>query len=242
MKTGLNSLAEKVAILQATTDVQDTFEQFIQVMLAHGFDKIFAGRGTPERNGAQLLNRLFFAHGLDDYMEDYTEKKYVNIDPILAHCAKTQRPFRWRDAYTNLTPEQVAHVKESYKHGLKYGIIFPVMTRSGLMGLTSLGRSTEFNLTLEQLVELETLSRYFFEHIDTLMGDDVEGAIYNLTQKEREVLDLVAQGKTNWEIGQILSISQYSVRDYLKSISDRFNTSNRTHTVVRAIQLGLLVP
>jgi len=63
-----------------------------------------------------------------------------------------------------------------------------------------------------------------------------------MTDRERDVLTLVARGKTNWEIGTVLSISEYSVRDYLKTLSVKLRTTNRAHSVARAIQLGLIVP
>jgi len=39
-----------------------------------------------------------------------------------------------------------------------------------------------------------------------------------LSKREKEVLYWVALGKTNWEIGMILDISLYTVKNHIKSI------------------------
>jgi len=61
-----------------------------------------------------------------------------------------------------------------------------------------------------------------------------------ITDRERQILNLVSKGKTNWEVGKILDISEFSVRDYLANLSQRLETCNRTHTVTRALHLGLI--
>jgi len=47
-------------------------------------------------------------------------------------------------------------------------------------------------------------------------------------------------GKTSSEIGTILSLSEYTISQYLAAATRKVNASNRTHAVALAAQLGYL--
>lgn len=49
-----------------------------------------------------------------------------------------------------------------------------------------------------------------------------------LTQREKEILELVCQGFSNTEIAQKLFISTHTVKFYVLSTLRKFNTRNRT--------------
>ncbi|MEI7770373.1 MAG: response regulator transcription factor [Chloroflexales bacterium] len=68
------------------------------------------------------------------------------------------------------------------------------------------------------------------------------GAVGQLTARERDVLQLVALGKTNREIGRILSISLGTVKIHVEHIISKLGVSDRTQAAVRALELGLLGP
>ena len=65
-----------------------------------------------------------------------------------------------------------------------------------------------------------------------------EAAARPLTQRQLEVLAQVARGRTNRQIGEILGISEKTVRNHLRTISHKLSTSDRTHAVVLAIGNG----
>jgi DNA-binding CsgD family transcriptional regulator len=56
---------------------------------------------------------------------------------------------------------------------------------------------------------------------------------YGLTERERRVTELVAQGCTTDEIGARLYVSPYTVQDHLKSIFDRTDSRSRGELVAR---------
>jgi len=64
-------------------------------------------------------------------------------------------------------------------------------------------------------------------------GDD-------LTPRELEVLRLVAEGKTNAEIGQSLFVSVGTVKVHVERIIDKLGVSDRTQAAVRAVEFGYL--
>jgi DNA-binding NarL/FixJ family response regulator len=61
-----------------------------------------------------------------------------------------------------------------------------------------------------------------------------------LTPREREVLRLVARGRTNREIGRDLTLSVSTVKTHIEHIIGKLGASDRTHAAVRAAELGLL--
>lgn len=59
-----------------------------------------------------------------------------------------------------------------------------------------------------------------------------------LTDRQLEILTNVARGRTNRQIGECLGISEKTVRNHLRSISQKLSASDRTHAVVLAIGNG----
>ena len=61
-----------------------------------------------------------------------------------------------------------------------------------------------------------------------------------LTEREEEVLTLLAQGSTTPEIATRLFISQKTVKNHLAAIYDKLDVPDRTQAVVRAARLGIV--
>jgi DNA-binding NarL/FixJ family response regulator len=61
-----------------------------------------------------------------------------------------------------------------------------------------------------------------------------------LTQRELDVLGLLAEGLQHEEIGRRLGISSETVRTHLRKASDRLGASTRTQAVATALRLGLI--
>lgn len=62
-----------------------------------------------------------------------------------------------------------------------------------------------------------------------------------LTEREREVLELVASGATNPEIARSLHLSPHTVKEHASSLYRKLGARNRAEAVQRAQRLGLLV-
>jgi two-component system NarL family response regulator len=62
----------------------------------------------------------------------------------------------------------------------------------------------------------------------------------DLTGREQQILQLVAHGSTNKEIGRALYISENTVRHHVVSIMEKLQVSDRTDAVATAIHQGIL--
>jgi two-component system, NarL family, nitrate/nitrite response regulator NarL len=78
---------------------------------------------------------------------------------------------------------------------------------------------------------------------DIVSARDVNstGLIEELTPREVEVLQLLADGLTNRAIGQKLGISEHTVKFHVNAILGKLQAQSRTEAVVRAARLGLLL-
>jgi LuxR family transcriptional regulator, quorum-sensing system regulator BjaR1 len=61
-----------------------------------------------------------------------------------------------------------------------------------------------------------------------------------LSKREQEVLQWAAEGKSEWEIGLILGLSEHTAEKFIRSARIKLQAGNRTHAVALAIRLGLI--
>ena len=66
------------------------------------------------------------------------------------------------------------------------------------------------------------------------------GALPSLTQRQLEVLRLMAQGNSNKEIARDLGISENTVRVHISAIISALDATNRTEAAYSATRLGLI--
>jgi DNA-binding CsgD family transcriptional regulator len=64
--------------------------------------------------------------------------------------------------------------------------------------------------------------------------------VFVLTRQEIECLRWCKEGKTNWEIGGILRISEKTVEFHLSNAMKKLGAGNRITAVVRGLKLGLI--
>ena len=61
-----------------------------------------------------------------------------------------------------------------------------------------------------------------------------------LSEREREVLDLIADGRTNREIAATLFLSPHTVKEHTSALYRKLGARNRTEAVQRAQRIGLM--
>jgi DNA-binding NarL/FixJ family response regulator len=64
-------------------------------------------------------------------------------------------------------------------------------------------------------------------------------AFPELTEREREILTLVAQHQTNPEIARRLHLSQKTVRNHVSNIFAKLQVADRAQAIIRAREAGL---
>jgi two-component system response regulator DesR len=73
----------------------------------------------------------------------------------------------------------------------------------------------------------------------TVFGRQEDGPATPLTEREREVLTLIASGATNREIAERLYLSPHTVKEHASSLYRKLGVKNRAEAARRAERLGL---
>jgi DNA-binding CsgD family transcriptional regulator len=178
----------------------------------------------------------------------YFERGYVNVDPVVAATVRGVTPFNWSTLFAGRSPEPDQHIviNEAREFRINNGLTVPMRGPDRALAEFSVttGRSSrEFDeLWLRHRHYLSAFSYYLHETVLRDLYRPPTQAVVQLSPRERECLLWTAKGKTAWEISEILSISQDTVVQYLKSAQRKFGVYKKTHAVVKAILLGLITP
>ena len=87
--------------------------------------------------------------------------------------------------------------------------------------------------------EAETLKR-LLEQVPRQLMDVRVSALEELTERERTVLEMVAQGSNNVEIGRSLSLSKFTVRNNIAEIRTKLNVNSRAELAAIAVRFDLM--
>ena len=85
-----------------------------------------------------------------------------------------------------------------------------------------------------------SVTRGVIQRLEELSRAPSPAAAAGLTEREREVLVLIAQGCTNKEIATKLVVSPFTARNHVIRILEKLGLSRRSEAAVQAVRLGLL--
>jgi LuxR family quorum sensing-dependent transcriptional regulator len=149
--------------------------------------------------------------------ESHFEKNYFANDPAVLHLARTTDPFTWTDALAcpDYTAAQRRVVYEAGEFDMHGGFVVPLVglrTRTAVIELAgpnkSLGTRERAELQMASMAANSRLRGIFKPRRHPLPP---------LSNREREVLQWAAVGKSDWEIGEILSISEKMVNAHSRT-------------------------
>lgn len=80
------------------------------------------------------------------------------------------------------------------------------------------------------------------DYLQRSYQDQNESSLNQLTPREKEVLELLAQGNSNEEIAEMLSISKHTVARHRENLMRKLELHNRSELVKYAIRKGLIKP
>lgn len=199
--------------------------------------------GCWEGTGANRVSRFFFVDWPEDVVRGYAERKMEDRDPLVFAARRRMTPFVWDDVYSDeqLTPEMREVYDFAFETGWHDGFCVPIHGPGGYQGLVSLLAREKLALTARERGLLEIMSRTIHDRCRATIGFGMSAVPPpKMTPRELECMKWVAAGKTNWEIGQVLGISQSTVHFHVESAKKKLNKSTRTEAVAVLVLHGLI--
>ena len=175
----------------------------------------------------------------DEWRHRYLAEDYLKCDPAVLHLMRSREPYTWQDVmdcpeYTKL---QRRVVNEAAEFGLDNGLIVPLFgMRSGTTIASFAGANTD--LSVRERAELHLIAIYAHARIRALLPHREPASFPGLSPRERECLQWVSAGKTDWEIGEILSISEKTANAHIERVKQKYNVATRVQAVVLALRAG----
>lgn len=181
----------------------------------------------------------------DEWKLHYQEQGFHMIDPTLHMSQRSIAPVDWSRLERSTDFRRV--FRDAHDFGIgDQGLTIPVRGPYGDVGLLSVTRecSTEewHKLVRHVIGDLQSLAVHMH---DTVMSSDMLGRILyhpSLSTREVEILQWVAAGKSQQDIGDILSISHRTVEVHLRSSREKLCALTTAQAVGRAVGLGLIYP
>lgn len=237
----MNSIQRFAALLNCKTE-KEWLNSVLRLGKSYGFEQtqIALSQGLP----TTLSNVFLRGNFSSQWLELYDRKKYINIDPALAHCTSHSTPVLWR-AKTFTSKKQKEMSKEAANFGLRSGISLPFHGANGELGILCLAKSELPNQHLYRDIlrltpELSMMRDYAFQAALRFAAPKISPSKPILTPRELECLRWCAAGKVSWEIAQILKCTEATINYHMLNICRKFNAPSRRQAVVNAIHCGLL--
>jgi LuxR family quorum sensing-dependent transcriptional regulator len=223
--------------IERMPDQHQVVDRFDRELKKYGFHAWLI-TGLPNPGGR--IDSLMMLNGWPaGWTELYTKLDLVQNDPVVAHCFRSVAPFEWVDApydgETNPRAKEVMDRATDFR--MNQGFCVPIHGSEGFQAVVTMAGDV-VHLEGHARRALHLMSLYAYGKAFELCGPARVPQAKILTKREREVLQWTAAGKTAWEISQILGISEDTVVTHLKAAAKKFDTPNRTATVVAALRRG----
>jgi DNA-binding CsgD family transcriptional regulator len=180
------------------------------------------------------------------YLLHYRDKGYIDCDPALIKALRLDVPYSWHDVEREgrATRKQQMLWSDGRAAGLHNGVTVPLHASLGRSYAVCLARDNlEAGNDQRHFSDLHILATQFHHaYLRVARSQPGDGQIPTLSDRERECLTWTAAGKSAWEIGMILALSEQTVSAYTKSAMKKLNVCNRVAAVVQAMQYGLIAP
>ncbi|MEO8671408.1 MAG: LuxR family transcriptional regulator [Tahibacter sp.] len=217
------------------------------IVAAHGFGHWMYALDLPVFEGRR--KPFVLGNFPPAWVDRYFSHDYQRIDPLIAHCRAHATPYFWPPAELAHKPRSETDTSpvrrlfaEAASFGLVCGVSIPLHGLGCNWGFVSFAKDallTEAVLN-QHAAELHRLAHFIHEAGHTHAARAEAPDTPNLTAREIECLHWAAAGKTSWEIGRVLGVSERTVVFHLQNAAHKFGVSGRQPAIARAIALGMI--
>jgi LuxR family transcriptional regulator, quorum-sensing system regulator CviR len=196
----------------------------------------------PNRTFAGFSNVVNASYP-DEWLYTYWKNGFADIDPVFQTALKSPGTQHWKEIYQNMSSEKEQEfIATARQFGLCDGITTGSVDQAcGLATFCSF--ASEQALDVKRLVPLVEYLGYYI-HMALLRTapkamPQTDRCVKELSSREVTILNWMKNGKTNWEIGKILGVSERTIRFHIESIFAKLEVTSRSQAVATAIEHGL---
>jgi LuxR family quorum sensing-dependent transcriptional regulator len=234
---------EYIELIQKARTPEDVCRALIDVTKRFGLTALLAGtvpgQDTP---GEEQRGHVLLCDWPHDWLERYVERNYVDFDPLVRYMRNKPSKVTWSDAAAQIkldrgTPNVFC---DAGAFKLNDGFAMPLITLEGEVVMVSLG-GERVDLDEHAIKIVELAATYAIGRAIQLATEHktIEHR-RELTPREKECMRWAAAGKSEWEISQILGISEHTSEKHLLNAKAKLGASNRVQAIAEAIRHGYI--
>jgi LuxR family quorum sensing-dependent transcriptional regulator len=225
--------------LERQKDIPSLLASFQKLVQAFGLTSFCIGSLSNTR--IKRPNRRWDGNWSIDWELHYAAHDYLSEDPLVEQMQRAPRPFRWSSVFVRADAGRRRVLEDASSFGLKEGICIPIHGPAGPTAGLSLATG-DYDLAPRDERALEMASLYLHARMAVLRAECTAGVARSLAPRERECLEWVAAGKTDWEISEILDISEQTVHGYIQNALAKLDARTRAQAVALAMQASQIQP
>jgi len=176
------------------------------------------------------------------YTEHYFASQLVDKDPVVSELRRSLTPFSWQDLRDNrrLSKAESRIIDEAREFESDDGLTVPIVSGNGMLAVFSpCGKKPDLTPAARSALEIVGMYTYHaLQRVTAQTHRQRDGQVAPLTAREREIMRWVAVGKTDDEIGTILTIGSETVKTHVENAKIKLNATKRTFAVVQALRFG----
>lgn len=164
--------------------------------------------------------------------------------PVMQHCKVSGTPIVWGQS-TYVEAGQGERWEYQALHGYRFGIALALHLPNGRHFFIGVDRDQALPTSDDEVARmvgsLSLFALHAHEPATRILGPlSASGPRPSLTPRELEVLRWTLEGKTAWEVGMILTISDRTAAIHANNATRKLGCVNKHHAALKALQLGLL--
>ncbi|PHS22411.1 MAG: hypothetical protein COA85_11565 [Robiginitomaculum sp.] len=212
-------------------------------LFRHYLDKMSLGPFTLAEisiAGENWRDNLILGTVPDAYLAEYFATNSFFDSPTFRATQYSCKPISFEKIFDMALLSRRGHKIHSRAKsaGLEHGYCFPLKGRSCRPTLMYISGDFQ-DINAQTLMIMEMVILAFYRRASVLFpGVKREGKRHEggLSDRERETLSWVARGKTDWEIAQLLEISERTVHYHIENAKKKMMVPTRLQAVVEAIR------
>ncbi|MBI5902655.1 MAG: autoinducer binding domain-containing protein [Deltaproteobacteria bacterium] len=176
-----------------------------------------------------------------DWLEAYASEELYKNDPVIRFNYTFFKTHFWSEALQRFSDEPYMDLmNRASEFKLRYGMAGGVNGSGQDCGSIFSFSSDRNGFTAHHLKILDVLTPHIHQALLRICRDSQSPTAYVLSKREKEVMNWMKEGKTNWEISVILNISERTVKFHVQNIERKLNAVNKAHAIAIAMDNGLV--